>query len=206
MNRGRWPFASVLTVLVMVLTVVLVCLSWLLSVVGEPVRNLLSSEGIRWLFSHASMNFLKVEFSYFLQIILILGALKWSGLARAVGALLHWPGCVTVSYRQRRALVFSAMVVLVYVCIMLLLTLLPHAVLLSAAGNLYPSPFSEGFISAVTTGVMLTAIIYGTMSNTLRTFREVTRILYAGFEYYGVWVVAAMMTAEFYAAIRYVFG
>lgn len=195
-----------MTVFILVITVLLVGLSWLLSVVGEPVRNLLSPEGIRWIFSNASISFLNEEFSYCLQFVLIAGAFRASGLTRALGSLLHWPGCVSATYRQRRALVFCGVGALVYVGILFLLVFLPHAVLLSATGYLFPSPFSEGLVWATTTGGMMIALVYGTMSNTLRTFQEVIHIFYAGLEYYAVWVVVALLAAEFYAALNYVFG
>lgn len=206
MNNGKWPFASIFTVLTFILIVLLIGLSWLLSVIGEPVRNLLSTEGIRWVFSNASVNFLIEEFSYCLQGVLMLGALKASGLNRALGALVRWPGGTVITYRQRRALIFSGIVALIYICVVLLLILLPHAILLSATGRIYPSPFTEGLVSAMTIGIMLVALIYGTMSNTLRTFFDVTHIMYAGLEYYGIWIIAAIMLAEFYAALQYVFG
>lgn len=195
-----------MTVFILVITVLLVCLSWLLSVVGEPVRNLLSPEGIRWIFSNASSGFMNEPFSYFLQFVLMIGAFRASGLTHALGSLLRWPGCIAATYRQRRALFFSGVIALVYVGIILLLVFLPHAVLLSATGNLFPSPFSEGLVWATTTGVMLIALVYGTMSNTLRTFQEVIHVFYAGLEYYAVWIVVAILAAEFYAALDYVFG
>ena len=96
-------------------------LSWLLSAtMMENVRSLLSSEGIRWFFGNYT-SILASPLLVWLLLLLIAG-----------GALFQ---CAVFKkhqgIRDRLALRVSSVFVLIYLIIIALLTLMPHAILLS---------------------------------------------------------------------------
>ena len=110
----------------------LILTSWVWSAAMplSGVRSMLSSEGIRWYLGH----FAELMASPFL-VWLLLGAM-------AYGAVVRCRSLQGNSYRSSRARIISIVFLVVYVGVVLLLTVFPHAVLLSASGLLWPSPFS----------------------------------------------------------------
>ena len=114
--------------------------SWLLSAAfpSSGLRSLLSSEGLRWLMGHFAEMIATPVLAW-----LLLCAMAWGCLARS-GLLLR-----PTNYRERRAQVMALLLLAVIVGVMLLLTAIPHAVLLSAVGGLWPSPFSSSLVPVV---------------------------------------------------------
>ena len=61
----------------------------------------------------------------------------------------------------------------VYIGVLLLLTVIPHAVLLSATGHLWPSPFSRSIVSVVAFTVLSLSAFYGTIAGYFNTIADV---------------------------------
>ena len=144
--------------------VVLVLLSWLLSATQtEGVTSLLSSEGLRWFFgSFVSM--------------LVSKWLVWLLLLSMAGGCLWQSGLLKVSlngYRERIAFRTTLILFLLYVLVIVALTAVPHAQLLSATGRLFPSPFSRALVPVVAFGLLLHSAVYGWASGRFTSFADV---------------------------------
>ena len=111
----------------------LMLVSWLLAaaIPTSGVRSLLSSEGLRWFLGHFSDMLGTTVLLCLLLLLMAYGCLKNCGILQFKS-----------SYRQRRALAITLLLMVVYVGFVALLVMMPHAVLLSATGTLWPSPFS----------------------------------------------------------------
>ena len=142
-----------LTLVVVQLLIMLV--SWLLSAAfpTSGIRSLLSSEGLRWLMGHFSQLLATPLLAW-----LLLCAMAWGCLLRS--GLLVRP----TNYRERRAQLMALLLLAVIVGVMLLLTVVPHAVLLSAVGGLWPSPFSASLVPVVAFSITLVSAFYGLAS------------------------------------------
>lgn len=142
-----------LTLVVVQLLIMLV--SWLLSAAfpTSGIRSLLSSEGLRWLMGHFSQLLATSLLAW-----LLLCAMAWGCLLRS--GLLVRP----TNYRERRAQLMALLLLAVIVGVMLLLTVVPHAVLLSAVGGLWPSPFSASLVPVVAFSITLVSAFYGLVS------------------------------------------
>lgn len=142
-----------LTLVVVQLLIMLV--SWLLSAAfpTSGIRSLLSSEGLRWLMGHFSQLLATPLLAW-----LLLCAMAWGCLLRS--GLLVRP----TNYRERRAQLMALLLLAVIVGVMLLLTVVPHAVLLSAVGGLWPSPFSASLVPVVAFSITLVSAFYGLVS------------------------------------------
>ena len=129
-----------------ILQLLLMLVSWLLSAAfpSSGLRSLLSSEGLRWLMGHFAEMIATPVLAW-----LLLCAMAWGCLARS-GLLLR-----PTNYRERRAQVMALLLLAVIVGVMLLLTAIPHAVLLSAVGGLWPSPFSSSLVPVVAFSITL---------------------------------------------------
>lgn len=144
-----------LAIALLIVELLIMFVSWLLSAAfpTSELRSLLSSEGLRWFFG---------QFSTFLArpslIGLLLLAMAW-GVLRKSGLLNY-----RSSYRESRARMMTLLLSVVYIGIVLLLTVVPHAVLLSATGHLWPSPFSRSIVPVIAFSVLSLSAFYGTIA------------------------------------------
>ena len=149
----------------------LMIVSWLLAaaIPTSGVRSLLSSEGLRWFLGHFSD---VLGTSVLLCLLLLLMAY---GCLRGCG-ILHFK----TSYRQSRALAIMLLLLAVYVGIIVLLTMIPQAVLLSATGSLWPSPFSAAICPLFAFGITLLSAVYGYVAGSYHNMSDVYQSLIDG--------------------------
>ena len=196
---------SYLVVGLAVAELLLVLLSWLLSAtMTEGVRSMLSGEGVRWFFgSFASV--LSSQWLVWLLLLSMSGGSLWkSGLLdvfrSSVSRTLSSP-----SYRQRVALRSTAVVGTLYVIVIMALTAVPHAVLLSATGQLFPSAFSRALVPIVAFGVSLVSAVFGLMSGRFGTLYDVVSSLSYGISKAAPLFVLYVVVVQFLTSLRFVF-
>jgi aminobenzoyl-glutamate transport protein len=149
----------------------LVILSWLLSALRvEGVRSLLSSEGIRWFFSSFNDLVASPVLGWLLLLMCALGCLQKSGVTSLFGRR------VAINFRDRLALYVAIAFLVIYAIIIILLTLMPHAILLSSTGHLFPSAFSRSLVPIIAFGICVFSVSFGLMAGVMRS---VSDILYA---------------------------
>ena len=145
-ERIRHLFANVILLLI-VAELLLVFASWLwaATTTTEGVRSLISEEGVRWLFGNFT-DILSGPWLVHLLLLSMAGGNLWrSGLLRMSSK----------SYRGRLAIRLTIITFLLFVVVLLLLIAVPHAILLSATGAVFPSPFSRAIVPLFSLGVVL---------------------------------------------------
>ena len=174
----------------------LVILSWLLSATRlEGVRSLISSEGIRWFVGEFTYTLASPLLVWLLLALVALGCLQRSGLmSRGRG------------YRDRVALRVSLSFIIIYVVIICLLTLMPHAILLSVTGSLFPSAFSRALVPIICFGVGVLSISFGMVSGRLHTLTDILDALTFGLQQGAPLIILYIMFFQFYASLLFVFG
>ena len=173
----------------------LVIVSWLLSAtMMESVRSLLSSEGIRWFFGSFTMIVASPLLVWLLLLLSAFGCLQKSGVAFDFK-----------NYRARVALGVAIVFVVIYLAIIALLTLTPHAILLSATGELFPSAFSRSLVPIIAFGIMLFAVTFGLMSGRLKTHADILQALSYGIAKGAPLLVLLLLLLQFYSSLRFVF-
>lgn len=189
--------AGVIAFSLLVAELLLVILSWLLSATRmEGVCSLLSSEGVRWLFG----NFTAMIASPLL-VWLLLVLMAW-GSVRVVN---HQS--VNRKYiRDRIAIRVSLAFLVIYVVIIALLTLAPHAILLSATGSLFPSAFSRSLVPVICFGVCLVSVTFGLLSGRLRTLADILDTLSYGIAQGALLIVVYFFAVQLFESLRFVFG
>ena len=160
-QKFRWLFCR--TVIALAIgELLLVLTSWVLSAMMiDGVRPLLSSEGLRWFLGNFSVMLSTPTLVNLLLLSMAGGSLWRSGILRK-----------PQSYRDKTALQSVAILLFFYVVAVLSLTVMPHAVLLSATGHLWPSPFSHALLPLVAVAALMAAAVYGTMSGRFSSFNE----------------------------------
>ncbi len=172
----------------------LILTSWVWSAAMplSGVRSMLSSEGIRWYLGH----FAELMASPFL-VWLLLGAM-------AYGAVVRCRSLQGNSYRSSRARIISMVFLVIYVGVVLLLTVSPHAVLLSASGLLWPSPFSASLVPITVFGILMAAILYGVVAGTFQTLSEVYDSLIYGLRQCAPLLPIYVLFMQLFESFRFV--
>ena len=187
---------SILTLVLVLAQLLLMLVSWIWSAAVPPsgVRSMLSSEGIRWFLGHFSEMLATPLLIWILLLAVAYGCVVHSGLLRR-----------DHSYRVQRARVVTVLFVIIYLGIILLMTAVPHAVLLSANGSLWPSPFSSSLIPLLSFGITAAALIYGTVSGAFLTLTDVTRALIKGLQLSAPLLLLYILLAQLYVSFCFSF-
>ncbi len=179
----------------------LVILSWLLSATRlEGVRSLISSEGIRWFVGEFTYMLASPLLVWLLLLMTAVGCLQRSGLL----SLLK-PRTSSLTYRDRVALRVAVAFIVIYAAIICLLTLMPHAILLSATGSLFPSAFSRALVPILAFGLCLLSISFGMVSGRLRTLTDILDALTLGIQQGAPLFILYIMLIQFFQSIIFVF-
>jgi aminobenzoyl-glutamate transport protein len=190
------------TALVLLLAeLVLILLSWILSATGmEGVRSLLSSEGIRWFVGGFTDMVASPLLVWLIILLMALGAFQKSGLPALREAGYQ------VTYREKTALRVAIIFLMAYIVVILLLTVIPHAILLSATGSLFPSPFSRSIVPLTAFGIMLVSVTYGVMSGRLRGLTDILDALSLGISKGAPLFALYILVIQLFRSVRFVFS
>ena len=172
----------------------LMLVSWLLAaaIPTSGVRSLLSSEGLRWLLGHFSDMLGTPILLCLLLLLMAYGSLMGCGI-------LHFKS----SYRHSRALIITFMLAVFYVGAIVLLVMIPHAVLLSATGSLWPSPFSAAIVPLLAFGVTLLSAVYGYVADSYRTMSDVYQSLIDGIREGAPWLLFYVLSGQIYYSLKF---
>ena len=193
--------SSRLCMVLLVAEGVLVIVSWLLSALRlEGVRSMLSSEGIRWFVGGFSDIVASPLLAWLLLMLIACGSIQQSGVI----PLLASKG--NISFRDRLALRVASVFVLLYAIVICMLTIMPHAILLSVKGSLFPSAFSRSILPIICFGVTLFSIVFAMMSGHKKTGEDIIDILSYGIRQGASLVIIYIFAIQFYASLRFVFG
>ena len=179
----------------------LVILSWLLSAMRvEGVRSLLSSEGIRWFFSSFNDLIASPVLVGLLVLMCALGCLQKSRVTTIFG------GKKSINFRDRLALYVALAFLLIYVVIIILLTLMPHAILLSATGHLFPSAFSRSMVPIIAFGICIFSVAFGLMAGVMQNLSDILQALSFGIAKGAPLLVFYLFAVQLVGCLRFVFG
>ena len=179
---------------------VLIIVSWLLSAMRlEGVRSMLSSEGIRWFVGGFSDIVASPLLAWLLLALIAVGSVVQSGVV----ALFRNKGLQ--SFRDKLAVRVACVFLALYTLVVCLLAFVPHAILLSVKGSLFPSAFSRSLVPIVCFGVTLFSVVYGMMSGHKKTGEDIIDILSYGIRQGASLIVVYILAIQLYASLRFVF-
>lgn len=166
-------------------------------------RSLLSTAGVRWFFSHVEDALATPTLLAFVLSSFTLSAVVRSGFWLAV---FRWLRHRKASSQEQFALFMAVLVLVAQVLGMVLLTALPHAILLSVTGALFPSSFSMGLLPTSLFMLTVVALVYGVLSGTLRTPFEIVRAICTPDDWLKPLLLCYVSGALFWACLTYVLG
>ena len=172
-NKQLQRHLGVFIIILVVVQLMIILLSWLLSAAlpDLSVHSLLSNEGIRWFFGQFSSNIATPLTAWLIVAVIAYGCLSLCGILE----LKH-----PLDFRQRVAIRFVVFEIVVFVAIILLLTLMPHAVLLSIDGDICSGSLANSIIPYLSLVVCVTSITYAYLSGRCNTKAELFDMLCEG--------------------------
>ena len=177
--------------------IVLVLLSWLITAAMPEAfpRSMLSPEGIRWFFGSFTENMESPWLVGLLLICIAWGTLQTSGL-------LHFDRTI---YRHRNALRLVLIELVLFVAVILLLTVVPHAILLNVMGGIEASSFSRSILPYICFAIIVMSLSFGAVSNRLQGIEALGESLSEGIRMAAPYFVIYILANQLYSSIEYLF-
>ncbi len=173
----------------------LMLVSWLLSAAfpDSGIRSLLSGEGMRWFFGHFSHQLATPVLVCLVLVLMAYGTFRHCGL-------LHYRS----TYRERRALTMTLLLTVVAVMLLVLLAAIPHAVMLSVTGSLWPSPFSRALLPLLSFIVIVLSAFYGIMAGHFANLSNVYDALLDGIRQGAALLLFYLLIVQLYLSVCYI--
>lgn len=164
------------------------------------LSSLLDGAGLRWLMGRFVGTLSSPLLVWIVVCASAVGCAVDSGVSRALRSLPRSP------FRERVAIVFVVATIVVYVGFIVAFVVAPHAVLLSASGRLFPSPFSAALVPLAAFGVVLCSLVYGVASGRYFNLTQMFRSLYVGIAKSAPLIVTYIFATLLYRSFFFVFG
>lgn len=175
------------------LSIFTIMLSWIGSIYKwQGVQNLLSSENLRWILTHASTDFFGqkiVTHSFFLA--MGIGTVLHSGLYATI--VRQWTGKARLTHKEHRALWIMLIGCIFYFGILSALLFLSKDLFYNIWGGWENSPFSYSAVFLLAQGISLSSILFGFTMDRYRSGKDV----FAGISF-GLQQISPFFTIYFF--------
>ena len=198
MKRNCAIFAYIL----IVLQTILIFGSWIVSaaIPDSQVRPLIGAGGLRWFFSSFAQDMASPLLVYIILLTLTVNVFVNSGLIELFSQNHK------INMQKRFALNVVLVELCTFIVLIVLLTAIPHAVLLSVTGELFPSSFSSGLIPMLCLLVTIMSISYGLVSGSLRGFYDIWNSITTGSNYLPPVCFVYILLLQLVSSLSYVLG
>ena len=173
MKNSR-KIVSRFVVVLIILQLLVILLSWIVAAVfpSVPVRSMLSNGGIRWMFSHLTESITSPLMVWILLYSMVWGTFRASGLQRL--------SLRDMTFRKRLALRTIIVETVIAVLLLLLFTVVPHAILLSISGALITHEFLMHMVPLIALYLLIISITYGSITRRFKSVSIITDSIASG--------------------------
>ncbi len=183
-----------LTAILTIVQLAVILLSWVLSATTTlAVRSLLSPEGIRWLLGHFNDIILSPVLVWLLLMSIAYGTFKYCRFSLR-----------STNYRERMGRNAALFVFALLTVVILLLGVVPHAILLSASGSIFPSPFSKALLPMLSLVIIICSIVYGLMARTFPSFTSIVEACLKGISQGAPLLLIYILFIQCYESLCYI--
>ena len=184
----------------LLLHIIVVILSWMIKTIYPEFngRSLLSGEGVRWFLGNFTNN---VASNILVWIILI--GLSW-GSIRASNILQVFKRSHTLSYRERLGFRIVLIEIMIWGIVIVLLSFIPHAAMLSITGQLFPSSFSKSIVPLIAFIALFSSITYGLIIGRLRKGNLIIEALSNGIKQIAPYIIIYIILVQLIYSIKFV--
>ncbi|WP_025002276.1 hypothetical protein [Prevotella dentasini] len=199
---------GVIALLLVGLEVLLILSSWIVGAAmpDANVRSLLGNEGIRWFFGYFTDNLQTPLLVWVVLLSTAYGAFVGSGLLRMLSVLITGKESFrSLHYRQRMGLRIVLAEMLLMACVIGLLAFVPHAMLLSITGGLFPSSFSMSIVPIVSFAAIVCSLSYGLSCGRVRGIADTYELLTVGVKRSASLFPLYILSVQLYYSFLFVF-
>ncbi len=196
-----------LALLIAVSEVALIVGSWLVSSAepGIAMRSLLSPSGVRWYFGTYADRLATPWLAY-----IILGAMAWGCVEQSNLWSVVRIYCSTQRHSLTTQQVFALLISISFLALQIitiaLLTLLPHAILLSVTGNIWPSSFSRSLVPILAFMATTTHTLYDVLSGETKGLTQIGQKITSKSTSLMPVLLLYCLAVDLVGCIGYVFG
>lgn len=195
---------SYLCVVVVAVELLAISCAWTTSAIDPfgPFNNPLSGEGVRWMFRNMMSAMMSEWLVALLLLAMSLGCLKGSGLLKSLSQRFPYHTSGSLHYRERMGLRLAAVITAAFLMVMVVLTTLPEALLLSATGKVFPSPFSAAIVPAVSLWIAVTSMAFGIIKGSFSTIHQVFDSFFNGISRFAPLIVLMLLSLHCFNVIK----
>lgn len=199
-NKRCIVYTAYVSLALLVLQVAVFIVSWVVTAAFPDVnmRSLLGNEGLRWFFGSFVDNVLSPPLVWLQLVAVAVGMLRGS---RLYATVLRY-GAATPS--ERMALLVVVWELVAVAVVVALLAFVPHAVLLSAVGSLWPSSFSVSIVPILAATACMASATYGAIVGAFHGVADAYGAMISGVETMAPYMVAYIIAAELYHSVVWV--
>ena len=99
----------------------------------------------------------------------------------------------------------TLLLLVVYVGVITLMAAVPHAILLSATGSLWASPFSQALVPFIAFGVISLGAFYGIIAGSFDTLADAYDAVLYGIRQFAAVLLFYVLLAELYLSLHFIF-
>jgi aminobenzoyl-glutamate transport protein len=165
----------------------------------SSVRSLISSDGIRWFFGMFINN---IETRVLVWIILF--GFSWGTFCNSGLCDLFNNKRIIINTQTKFGLKIIGAELICFVLIMLLLTITPHALLLSVTGELFPSSFSRSFLPVLAFSICIFSISFGVATGKINSIIEGFKALTYGINQLAPVLFIYVLAAQLYSSVIWI--
>lgn len=205
MNSRQWTKGlAVASAILATLIFLVIIISWTVAALSPDadVHSLLGSEGVRWLFGSFTENVSGPLIAWTVLIAMAYGTTEKSGI---VADLIQAQNIKQLTYRQKFAFRIVIILAAFFIIAVIALTLLPHAVLLSVTGQLFPSSFSRSLIPMTVLVVIILSAVYGKLCGKFNGIYDIFKALCSGIAKAAPLFLPIILAEELWHVVFYVF-
>ena len=198
MKRACVIFAFIL----IVLQTILIFGSWIVSaaIPDSQIRPLIGAGGLRWFFSSFTEDMASPILVYIILITLTVNVFINSGMCELFSLKRK------MNMQKKLALNVVLVELCTFIVLIVLLTAMPHAVLLSVTGELFPSSFSTGLIPMLCFIVTILSISYGLVSGCIKGVYDIWDSMTTGVNFLPAVCFVYILLLQFVSSLSYVIG
>ena len=202
MHRKQVLALSALTLLLMFICVIV--FSWIVSSVNPslPIRSMISEEGVRQFMGGFAYCLASPLLVWLVLCSIAWGTFRYSCFCDAILCVYRRR---PITYREKHALIVSAIFFIVFCIVIISLTFVPHAVLLGVTGELCPSAFTAGAVPLFAFIVIVLSLSYGISCGKLGDLYQVYKSLYVGIKMSASLWPIYIFVMQLYFAVMFVF-
>lgn len=203
--RNKARILGLIAIVLAAMQVLLIIVTWIVSAAMPEVhmRSLLGNEGIRWFFGHFAENLCNVVLIWLALLCVGGGSVLYSGLWASVRRLLNRQA---LRYFERVGLYVVLVELIIFIVALLLLTMVPHAILLSVTGHLFPSSFSHSLAPVVSFVMLVCSLSFGVVSGKLNSLAQLYKSMTYGMGLFAWIFPLYVLASELFYSVLFVFG